>query len=196
MYVNLENKKIGFAITGSFYTFKRTIEEVKKLVKLKADVIPIMSNNAYTLDTRYGKAKDFIEEIEHITQHKVIHTIPEAELFGNKNIIDIMALVPATSNTIAKLANDIADGPVTVALKAHLKRNKPIVIAISSDDALSAGGENIGKLLNIKNYYFVPFKQSNPITKPRSVCFDPSYLIKTIEYALNGEQIQPILLGI
>ena len=100
MYVNLKNKKIGFAITGSFYTFKRTIEEVKKLVKLKADVIPIMSNNAYTLDTRYGKAKDFIEEIEHITQ---------------------------------------------------LKRNKPIVIAISSDDALSAGGENIGKLLNIKN---------------------------------------------
>ena len=107
-----------------------------------------------------------------------------------------MAVVPTTSNTIAKLANDIIDNSVTVAVKSSLRVEKPIVLAVACDDGLSAASENIGKLLNRRNYYFVPFKQSNPITKPRAITFDSSYLIKTIEYALDGEQIQPILLGI
>ena len=194
--MNLKEKTIGIAITGSFYNLENTINELKKIIKLQANIIPIMSNTAYSLDTRYGKAKDFINKIEHITKNKIIHTIQEAELLEFKNIVDIMAVVPTTSNTIAKLANDIIDNSVTVAVKSSLRVEKPIVLAVACDDGLSAASENIGKLLNRRNYYFVPFKQINPITKPRAITFDSSYLIKTIEYALDGEQIQPILLGI
>ena len=192
--MNLEGKKIGFAITGSFCNFRKTIDELKKIVKLNADVFPIMSKSSYTLDTRYGKAKDYINEIEENTKNKVIHTIQEIEPSKFKDRLDIMVVVPATSNTIAKLANDITDNPVTIAVQSHLRSEKPVVIAIATSNGLSAAGENIGKLLNRKNYYFVPFRQDNPITKPRSLVFDSSYLIKTIEYALEGEQIQPILL--
>ena len=192
--MNLEGKRIGFAITGSFCTFRRTIDELKKIVKLDAKVFPIMSNSSYTIDTKYGKAKDFINEIEENTKNKVMHTIEEVEPIGLKDTLDIIVVAPATGNVIAKLANDITDNTVTVAVKSHLRREKPVAIAISTVNGLSDAGENIGKLLNRKNYYFVPFKQDNPITKPRSLSFEPRYLIKTIEYALDGEQIQPMLL--
>ena len=192
--MNLEGKKIGFAITGSFCAFRRTINELKKIVKLNAEVFPIMSNRSYTIDTKYGNAKDFINEIEKITQKKILHTIEEIEIFDYKDFADVMVIAPATGNTIAKLANDITDNIVTISVKAHLKTEKPVILAISTSNGLSDSSENIGKLLNRRNYYFVPFRQDNPITKPRSLSFDPSYLIKTIEYALEGEQIQPILL--
>ena len=192
--MELKNKKIGFAMTGSFCTFSKTIEELKKIVKTGAKVIPIMSYNSYNLDTRFGKASDFINEIESITGEKIIHTIQEAEPIGPKKITDIMVIAPATGNTIAKLANGIIDGPVTMATKSHLRNNNPVVIAISTNDALSGSSENIGKLLNRKHYYFVPFRQDNPITKPRSLVYDFNYLQKTIEYALENEQIEPIIL--
>lgn len=192
--MNLEGKRIGFAITGSFCTFRRTIDELKKIVKLDAKVFPIMSNSSYTIDTKYGKAKDFINEIEENTKNKVMHTIEEVEPIGLKDMLDIIVVAPATGNVIAKLANDITDNTVTVAVKSHLRREKPVAIAISTVNGLSDAGENIGKLLNRRNYYFVPFMQDNPITKPRSLSFEPRYLIKTIEYALDGEQIQPMLL--
>jgi dipicolinate synthase subunit B len=192
--VNLEGKRIGFVVTGSFCTFHKIIDELKKIVKLNGNVIPIMSENSYTMDTKFGKANDFIEEIENITQTKILHTIQEVEPLGPKDMLDIIVVAPATGNTIAKLANDIIDSTATMAVKSHLRRERPVVIAISTNNGLSGAGENIGKLLNRKNYYFVPFKQDNPITKPRSLVFDPSYLIKTIEHALDGEQIQPILL--
>lgn len=192
--MELKNKKIGFAMTGSFCTFSKTIEELKKIVKTGAKVIPIMSYNSYNLDTRFGKASDFINEIESITGEKIIHTIQEAEPIGPKKMTDIMVIAPATGNTIAKLANGIIDGPVTMATKSHLRNNNPVVIAISTNDALSGSAENIGKLLNRKNYYFVPFRQDNPITKPRSLVYDFGYLQKTIEYALENEQIEPIIL--
>lgn len=192
--MNLEGKRIGFAITGSFCTFRRTIDELKKIVKLDAKVFPIMSNSSYTIDTKYGKAKDFINEIEENTKNKVMHTIEEVEPIGLKDTLDIIVVAPATGNVIAKLANDITDNTVTVAVKSHLRREKPVAIAISTVNGLSDAGENIGKLLNRRNYYFVPFMQDNPITKPRSLSFEPRYLIKTIEYALDGEQIQPMLL--
>ena len=192
--MNLEGKRIGFAITGSFCTFRRTIDELKKIVKLDAKVFPIMSNSSYTIDTKYGKAKDFINEIEENTKNKVMHTIEEVEPIGLKDMLDIIVVAPATGNVIAKLANDITDNTVTVAVKSHLRREKPVAIAISTVNGLSDAGENIGKLLNTRNYYFVPFMQDNPITKPRSLSFEPRYLIKTIEYALDGEQIQPMLL--
>lgn len=192
--MNLEGKKIGFVMTGSFCTFRKTIDELKKIVKLGAKVVPIMSENSYTMDTKFGKAEDFIKEIEEITDTRILHTIQEVEPLGPKDMIDIMVVAPATGNTMAKLANDIMDGPAVMAVKSHLRRERPVVIAISTNNGLSSAGQNIGKLLNMKHYYFVPFRQDNPITKPRSIVFDPSYLIKTIEYALDGEQIQPILL--
>lgn len=192
--MNLEEERIGFVMTGSFCTFRKTIDELKKIVKLGAKVVPIMSENSYTMDTKFGKARDFINEIEDITGTKILHTIQEVEPLGPKDMLDILVVAPATGNTMAKLANDIIDNSATMAVKSHLRKEKPVVIAISTNNGLSGAGENIGKLLNRKHYYFVPFRQDNPITKPRSVVFDPSYLIKTIEYALDGEQIQPILL--
>lgn len=153
-----------------------------------------MSNNSYTMDTKFGKASDFIEEIENITHNKIIHTIQDAEPIGPKKLTDIMIISPCSGNTIAKLAHGITDGPVLMATKSHLRNNNPVVLAISTNDGLSASAENIGKLLNRKNYFFVPFKQDNPITKPRSLVFDSEYIIKTLEYALDKEQIQPIIL--
>ena len=192
--MNIEVKRIGFVMTGSFCTFRKTIDELKKIVKLGAKVVPIMSENSYTMDTKFGKAEDFINEVEDITGTKILHTIQEVEPIGPKDMLDILVVAPATGNTMAKLANDIINDSATMAVKSHLRRERPVVIAISTNNGLSGAGENIGKLFNRKHYYFVPFKQDNPITKPRSIVFDPSYLIKTIEYALDGEQIQPILL--
>ena len=192
--MELKDKKIGFALTGGFATFKKIIPTIKEIKKLDADIIPIMSFNSYNLDTRFGIAKEFIEEIEEITKKSIIHTIQEAELIGVKKLTDIMIIAPCTGNTIAKLACDIIDTPVTMAVKSHLRNNNPLVIAPSTIDGLGGNAENIGKLLNRKNYYFVPFRQDNPITKPRSIVFDVGYIIKTLEYALEGEQISPILM--
>lgn len=192
--MNIEGKRIGFVMTSSFCTFRKTIDELKKIVKLGAKVVPIMSENSYTMDTKFGKAENFINEVEDITGTKILHTIQEVEPIGPKDMLDILVVAPATGNTMAKLANDIIDNSATMAVKSHLRRERPVIIAISTNNGLSGAGENIGKLFNRKHYYFVPFRQDNPITKPRSIVFDPSYLIKTIEYALDGEQIQPILL--
>ena len=191
--MELKDKKIGFTLTGSFCTFQKVIPKMKEIKKLGADIIPIMSFNSYNLDTKFGKAKDFIDEIEEITKRKIIHTIQDAEPIGPKKMIDIMIIAPCSGNTMAKLACDIIDTPATMAAKSHLRNNRPLVIAPSTNNGLSGNAENIGKLLNRKNYYFVPFRQDNPITKPRSIVFDSEYIIKTIEYALEGEQISPIL---
>lgn len=193
--MKLEGKKIGFAFTGSFCTFKIVLEELKKIKKENADIIPIMSYNSYKLDTKFGTAKEFIEEIKNITgKDEIIHTIQGAEPIGPKKLTDIMVIAPCSGNTIAKLANGITDTPVLMATKSHLRNNNPVVLAISTNDGLSGSAENIGKLLNRNNYFFVPFKQDNPITKPRSLVADFKYLIPTIESALDKEQIEPILL--
>ena len=192
--MDVKGKKIGFVFTGSFCTFKKVIPKMKELIKKEAEIVPVMSFNSYNLDTKFGKASDFINEIETITNKQIIHTIPDAEPIGPKGLTDIMIIAPCSGNTISKLACDIIDTPATMAAKSHLRNNRPLVIAPSTNNALSGNAENIGKLLNRKNYYFVPFRQDNPITKPRSVVFDADYIIKTIEYALDGEQINPILL--
>ena len=192
--MNFNDIKIGFILTGSFCTFSKTIPKIKELIKKGASILPIMSYNAYEMDTKFGMAKDFIDEIENITKNKIIHTIQDAEPIGPKKLTDIMVIAPASGNTMAKLANDIIDTPAVMAAKSHLRNNNPIIIAPSTNNGLTGNAVNIGKLLNRKNYYFVPFKQDNPITKPGSIVFDEEYLIKTIDYALNGEQIQPILL--
>ena len=193
--MELYGKKVGFVLTGSFCTFKKTIPKMKELIEKEgADIIPIMSYNSYNLDTKFGKAEDFIKEIEDITGKEIIHTIQGAEPIGPKKMTDIMVVAPCSGNTIAKLALDIIDTPAVMACKSHLRNDRPLVIAPSTNNGLSGNAENIGKLLNRRNYYFVPFKQDNPITKPRSIVFDESYLIKTIKFALEGEQISPILL--
>ena len=192
--MNFEGVKIGFVLTGSFCTFKKVIPKIKELKEKKASIIPIMSYNAYNLDTKFGKAEDFIIEIENICENKIIHTIQDTEPIGPKGLTDIMIIAPCSGNTMAKLACDIIDTPATMAAKSHLRNNRPLVIAPSTNNGLSGNAENIGKLLNRKNYFFVPFKQDNPITKPRSIVFDSDYIIKTLEFAIKGEQISPILL--
>lgn len=192
--LNLKDKKIGFVLTGSFCTFSKTIPKMKELIEKGAEVIPIMSFNSYNLDTKFGKAQDFINEIEKITGKKIIHTIQEAEPIGPKRLTDIMVVAPCSGNTMAKLACDIIDTPATMAVKSHLRNNLPVVIAPSTNNGLSGNAKNIGILLNRKHYYFVPFRQDNPITKPRSIVFDSEYIVKTIESALEHEQIEPILL--
>ena len=192
--MEVAGKKIGFILTGSFCTFSKTIPKMRELVKQGADVIPIMSYNSFNLDTKFGKAKDFRNEIQEITGKEIIHTIQDAEPIGPKKLTDLMVVAPCSGNTMAKLANDIIDGPSTMAVKSHLRNDRPVVIAVSTNNGLGANLVNIGKLLIRKHYYFVPFKQDNPITKPRSIVYDFDYLTKTIEYALDGEQISPILL--
>ena len=192
--MKLNNLKIGFALTGSFCTFKHTIPQIKKIVEEGGIVIPIMSRNAYNMDTKFGTAQEFIKEIEEITNKEIIHTIQGAEPIGPKGLTDILIIAPATGNTIGKLANGITDDVGTMATKSHLRNNNPVVIAISTNDGLAGSAENIGKLLNRNNYFFVPFRQDNPITKPRSLVFDPKYIIPTLEKALEKEQVQPILI--
>ena len=192
--LNLKDKKIGFVLTGSFCTFSKTIPKMKELIEKGAEVIPIKSLNSYNLDTKFGKAQDFINEIDEITGKKIIHTIQEAEPIGPKRLTDIMVVAPCSGNTMAKLACDIIDTPATMAVKSHLRNNLPVVIAPSTNNGLSGNAKNIGILLNRKHYYFVPFRQDNPITKPRSIVFDSEYIVKTIESALEHEQIEPILL--
>ena len=194
IYLEVKGKKIGFVLTGSFCTFRKVLPKMKELIKKEAEIVPIMSFNSYQLDTKFGKAEDFINEIEEITGKKIIHTIVDAEPIGPKKMTDIMIIAPCSGNTMSKLACDIIDTPATMAAKSHLRNNRPLVIAPSTNNGLSGNAENIGKLLNRKNYYFVPFRQDNPITKPRSIVFDAEYIIKTIEYALEGEQISPILI--
>jgi len=191
--LKIDNKNIGFALTGSFCTFDKTIKEMEKLSK-KCNVIPIMSFNSFSLDTKFGKASDYIERIEKICNKKIIHSIQDAEPLGPKQLLDLLLIAPCSGNTLAKLANDIIDTPVTMACKSALRNSTPIVIGISTNNALSGNAENIGKLLNRKNYYFIPFKQDNPITKPRSIVFDYSYIEKSLEEALEHKQISPIIL--
>lgn len=192
--MSLKNVRIGFALTGSFCTFEKTLEQMETLVKLGADVLPIMSYNSYNLNTKFGNASDHIDKIKKITGKDIINTIQGAEPIGPKKLTDIMLICPCSGNTIAKLANGITDTPVVMAAKSHLRNQLPIVIAISTNDALSGSAENIGKLLNRKNYYFVPFRQDNPITKPNSLVFDSKMIIETLKKALEREQIQPLIL--
>ena len=191
--MELKNINVGFALTGSFCTFKKVIPKIKELKDLGANILPIMSYNSYNFNTKFGKAKDFIEEIEGITENKIIHTIQGAEPIGPKSLTDIMVVAPCSGNTLAKLANSIIDTPSTMAIKSHLRNQRPLVVGISTNDGLSGSAENIGKLLNRKNYYFVPFTQDNPITKPTSLVFKFDYLIPTIKEELNNKKIQPII---
>lgn len=185
---------VGFAICGSFCTFDKIIEEMRKLVDNGYNLIPILTPNANTMNTRFGDAETFNKTIEEITGKKPITTILEAEPIGPKNLIDILVVAPTTGNTLAKLANGITDNAVTMVFKAHIRNNKPVVIGISTNDALGLNLKNIATLMNLKGVYFVPFGQDDAIKKPKSLIADYSKIEETIKSAINGEQLQPILL--
>ena len=186
---------IGLGITGSFCTFAKTRKEIQRLKDMGANVIPIFSFNAQTCDTRFGSAREYVEGICEITGNEGIRTICAAEPIGPNNFLDIMVIAPCTGNSAAKLCNGITDTPVLMATKAHMRNGKPLVIAISTNDALGANFKNIGMLLNMKNVYFVPFGQDSAFKKPRSLVADFTRLPQTVESALRGEQVQPMLYG-
>jgi dipicolinate synthase subunit B len=185
--------RLGFAICGSFCTFKRVIPVIEKLVGDGFDVYPIMSFTAYNTDTRFGAAEDFIARIENITGKKIIHTIRDAEPIGPKKMLDILVVAPCTGNTLAKLSLGIADTPVTLAVKAHLRNNRPVVIAVSTNDALSCNAKSIGVLMNMKNISFVPFVQDDCVEKPTSLVAVMEKIPESVVSALSGKQIQPLL---
>lgn len=191
--MSLANKKIGIAFTGSFCTYKRIFEELEKLIKEGAEVYTIFSNAAQTIDSRFGKSEDFIKKATELTGKKPILTIPEAEPIGPKAYLDALVIFPCTGNTIAKLANGITDGPVLMAAKAHLRNEKPLILSISTNDALGMNMKNIGLLLNSKNIYFIPFGQDDYVKKPNSLIAHTEMIIPTVEAALEGNQIQPII---
>lgn len=191
--MNLNEKTIGFALTGSFCTFSRVIAELEKVAQTGARVIPIMSEMSYNTDTRFGTAEEFRKRIEDICRNPIIKTVKEAEPIGPKGYLDILVIAPCTGNTLAKLASGIADSSVTMAAKAHLRNQKPVVIAPSTNDGLGNAAKNIGMLLNNKNLYFVPFGQDDPVKKPNSLVADMTRILPAIDAALSGEQLQPIL---
>ncbi len=190
---SLEGIKIGMAMCGSFCTFSKAFEQMIKLKAAGAELTPIMSYHAATLDTRFGTAEENIMTAENICGRGVINTIPLAEPVGPKKMFDLLIVCPCTGNTMAKLAAGITDTPVTMAVKSHLRNGRPVLIAAATNDALSASAKNIGTLLNIKNIYFVPFKQDDFVKKPRSAVADFSVIPEAAKAALNGRQLQPIL---
>ena len=181
--------KIGYCLTGSFCTFSKSIEAVKELVKAGYSVTPIMSENAYSTDTRFGDAKDIQNELINITGNSIIHTIKQAEPIGPKKMFDVLCVVPCTGNTLAKLATGITDTSVTMAVKSHIRNARPVVIGVSTNDALGAAAKNIGALMNYKNYYFVPLGMDDCINKPKSMVCDFTKVLHTIELAQNGKEV-------
>lgn len=186
--------KIGYAITGSFCTIRQTLEVMKDLVEKGYDVHPIISFNVGTMDTRFINHDETIEKLIEITGKKPISTIQEAEPIGPKKMFDVIVVAPCTGNTMAKLANSITDTPVLMACKSQLRNSKPVVLAIATNDALSGNAKNIGVLLATRNLYFVPFGQDDPHGKPRSMIAEFSLIEQTILKAIQGEQLQPLLL--
>lgn len=191
--MNLKGKTVGFALTGSFCTFSRVLKELEKVAEAGANIIPIMSEISYSTDTRFGTAESFRNRIEEICKNPIIKTVKEAEPIGPKGYLDILVIAPCTGNTLAKLASGIADSSVTMAAKAHLRNQKPVVIAPSTNDGLGNAAKNIGVLLNNKNLYFVPFGQDDHIKKPNSLVADMTKILPSLEAAMDREQLQPIL---
>ncbi len=184
---------IGFALCGSFCTYARVFPVMETLA-LEHKLIPIFSEVSYTTDSRFGTHQDHIETARQICGGEILHTIPQVEPIGPKKLLDALVIAPCTGNTLAKLAHSIADSPVTMAAKSHLRNGRPVIIAISTNDALAGAAENIGRLLARKNYYFVPFGQDDPEKKPTSIVADFTKIPDTLSAALEGKQIQPMLI--
>lgn len=185
--------KIGFGITGSFCTFGRVKNELEKMAEAGADITPVFSFNTQITNTRFADAGKFVNKIEKICGKAGMKTIAQAEPVGPKALFDVMVIAPCTGNTLAKLCAGITDSPVLMAAKAHLRNERPLVISVSTNDALGINFKNIGYLMNMKNVYFVPFGQDDPVKKPKSMIGDMSKIPDAVEAALEGRQLQPVI---
>ena len=183
---------IGFAMCGSFCTFAEVFPIMEQLAR-QHTLIPIFSETSYTTDTRFGTAQSHIQRAADLCQRDPIHTIAQAEPIGPKKLLDALIIAPCTGNTLAKLAHGIADGSVTMAAKSHLRNGRPVILAVSTNDALGAAAENIGRLMARKHFFFVPYRQDDPQQKPTSMVADFQQLPHTLELALNGQQLQPVI---
>lgn len=193
MIYNFQGKSIGIGFTGSFCTYEKVFHALEELKQTGASLLPVFSVHAATLDSRFGTSLEFLERARKLTGKDPITTIPQAEPIGPKGLMDIMVIAPCTGNTLSKLANGISDTPVLMAAKSHLRNNRPLVISLSTNDALGMNLKNIGILLNTKNIYFVPFGQDNFKAKPNSMTAFTELLPETIACALNYQQIQPVI---
>ena len=185
--------EIGFAMCGSFCTFTQVFPVMEELAK-QHHVIPIFSQISFTTDSRFGTAAEHIARASAICGQQPLHTIAQVEPIGPKKLLDALVIAPCTGNTLAKLAHSIADGPVTMAAKSHLRNGRPVLVAVSTNDALAGAAENIGKLIGRKHYYFVPFGQDDAEKKPTSMVADFRQIPAALEAALEGRQLQPLLL--
>jgi dipicolinate synthase subunit B len=191
--MNLAGKRVGFVMTGSFCTFEAALIQMKELAARGAVITPVLSHSADTFDTKFMTAAELKERIKNITDVPIIRTIVDAEPIGPQKLLDIVLVLPATGNTLAKLTAGITDTAALLAIKAHLRNNAPVVLGISTNDALGNAGKNIGALLNARNIYFVPFYQDDPVLKPRSLSFKSESVLRTLEEALEGRQISPVV---
>lgn len=186
-------RRLAFCMTGSFCTFEAAFKQMENLVSLGYEILPVFSYHAASLDTRFGRAEDHLNRARRISGHEPVLTIQDAEPLGPKDMTDILLVCPCTGNTLAKLALSITDTPVTMAVKSHLRAEKPVVLCPATNDALRGSAKNIGALLNLKNCYFVPFRQDNPKKKPASLVADFDCVPQALEAAFHGSQLQPVL---
>ena len=193
VFMKLKGKKIGVALTGSFCTYEKAFAQLRKLKEEGAELVTIFSNASQTIDSRFGSPEDFMKEAEEITGSRTLLTISQAEPIGPKSLLDLLIILPCTGNTAAKLANGITDSPALMAAKAHLRNEKPLLISISTNDALGMNMKNIGILLNVKHIFFVPFGQDAPEKKPNSMIARTEMLIPAAEAALEERQYQPVI---
>ncbi len=190
----MKGLSIGYVMCGSFCTLRRAVEGIRALRQAGAEVTPVMSPIVYETDTRFGKAADFIAEVEALCDKKIIHTVKDAEPIGPRNLFDLIIAAPCTGNTLSKFSLGITDTSATMALKAHIRNGKPALLAVATNDALGASAKNIGLLLNTKNIFFVPFSQDDAAGKPTSMIADFNLIPAAAKAALEGKQLQPILL--
>ncbi|KIP22599.1 MULTISPECIES: dipicolinate synthase subunit B [Anoxybacillus] len=191
--MNVQGKRIGFGLTGSHCTYDAVMPEIEKLIAKGADVIPIVSYTVQSTNTRFGKGEEWVKKLEEMTGHQVIDTIVKAEPLGPKLPLDCMVIAPLTGNSMSKLANAMTDSPVLMAAKATMRNHRPVVVGISTNDALGLNGVNLMRLMAAKNIYFIPFGQDDPFKKPNSMVAHMPLLLDTVEAALEGRQIQPVI---
>ncbi|AKS38100.1 dipicolinate synthase subunit B [Anoxybacillus gonensis] len=191
--MNVQGKRIGFGLTGSHCTYEAVMPEIEKLIAKGADVIPIVSYTVQSTNTRFGKGEEWVKKLEEMTGHQVIDTIVKAEPLGPKLPLDCMVIAPLTGNSMSKLANAMTDSPVLMAAKATMRNHRPVVVGISTNDALGLNGVNLMRLMAAKNIYFIPFGQDDPFKKPNSMVAHMPLLLDTVEAALEGRQIQPVI---
>ncbi|WP_175989063.1 dipicolinate synthase subunit B [Bacillus sp. Marseille-Q1617] len=192
--MSIKGKRIGFGLTGSHCTYDAVFPEIERLVNNGAEVMPIVTSTVMNTETRFGKGEDWINRIENVTGHKVIDSIVKAEPLGPKIPLDCMVIAPLTGNSMSKFANAMTDSPVLMAAKATLRNHRPVVLGISTNDALGLNGINLMRLISTKDIYFIPFGQDAPESKPKSMVARMTLIQETIEAAIDGKQLQPVII--